>query len=526
MNGPGPKPLDLGPPTMGPADLDAAGGLRRRVLHNAATTVAGNAWAVIVGAISLPLVLRGIGAEAFGLWVLVQTFSALTGWLSLGDLGLRIASVRAIAGRAATGDRAAANRAAVTAQLLFATIGIVIAAAMLTAGRAWLPAAFRAPAELTPHLRFAIACFALQVAIEFTMAGTQARLEGSQRVDLARAMHAVRQTLIAIATTIAAVQVGTLRSVAFASAAASSLAFVVTLVVAQRRVPLERAAPSWSDARDQFRYGLQVGMVNATGVLHRTMDRLIVGVTFGPAPVALVEIATQIQNGVQSILTASAYTTTATAPWLHARSEGDRLRGLLVRGTKLSILVTLPAAAVAIVLAAPLVRAWMGPDHASAAGLTAVATIAVVMAAPLQVGSLVLQGVGHVGVVLRAAIAAVVVNLLASLALVHVTGVVGVFQATLLGSLVLAVPLTRGVLRVGEVSGHEFWRRAVAPTLLPAVAATFGAAGGLLVGRAWPSLLLGTVLAGVAWAATSWRCALDDDDRLHLREAISVRRNG
>lgn len=519
MNGPGPKPSGASP-----AALDADGGLRRRVLRNAATTVVGNAWAVVLGAISLPLVLRGLGVEAFGLWVLVQTFSALTGWLSLGDLGLRVASVRAIAGPAATGDRSAAERAAVTAQALFGAIGVVSAAALVTAGRAWLPAAFRAPADLVPQVRFAIACFAVQVAVEFAMAGTQARLEGMQRVDLARAMHAVRLTLIAVATSVVALQVGTLRSVAFASAAASSCAFVVTLAVAHRHVALARVAPSWTEARTQFRYGLQVGMVNATGVLHRTMDRIIVGVTFGPAPVALVEIATQIQNGVQSVLTASAYATTATAPWLHARSESDRLRSLLLRGTKLSILVTLPAAAVAIVLADPLVHAWMGQAHAVAAGLTAVATIAVVMAAPLQVGSIVLQGVGRAGVVLRAAIAAVVVNLVASLVLVHVTGVVGVFQATLLGSLVLAVPLTRGVLRVGGVTGREFWLRAVAPTLLPAGSATLGAACGLLVDGAWPSLLVGTVLAGIAWGATTWRCALDDDDRLHLRDAVSARR--
>src|SRR3954467_10992070 len=77
---------------------------RRRVLLNTASTGVANIWAMVVALATLPLLLHGLGAQAFGLWVLLQTFSAVTGWLSLVDLGVGTATARAVAERAALDD--------------------------------------------------------------------------------------------------------------------------------------------------------------------------------------------------------------------------------------------------------------------------------------------------------------------------------------------------------------------------------------------------------------------------------------
>jgi len=496
------------------------------VLQNAAATVAGNVWAVVVGAVTLPLILRGLGAEAFGLWVLVQTFSALTGWLSLADLGLRVALVREIAEPASTGDHARVARVTTTGLALFALIGIIAGAALATLGPTLLPIVFDPAPSLRPALEFAIVCYAIQAAIELALAGGQAVLEGLQRVDRARAVQALRQTAIGVATAVVAIQTGSLRAVAVASLLATigSLLVAGFAVRATSRIALR--APSARIAGALLRYGTQVGLVNATGVVHRTMDRWIVGATFGPAPVALVEIATQVQNGAQAVLTAASYSTTAAAPWLRARADPGRLRELLVRGTRLSVLLTVPAVVVATVLAGPIVDVWMGVRFGEAAGLTAVAALSVAFAAPLQVGSLLLQGIGRATDVLRAAASAVVVNLGLSLVLVRVTGVIGVFQATLAGSVVLALPLARAALRATATRFDDFVREALRPAMLPAAAATTGAAVGLLAPTPLTRLALGTCLAVGLWSVSAWRFALTSEDRAHLRDAgVSGRRS-
>jgi O-antigen/teichoic acid export membrane protein len=201
------------------------------------------------------------------------------------------------------------------------------------------------------------------------------------------------------------------------------------------------------------------------------MDRLIVGAVLGPSAVALVEIATQIQNGADAVLSASSYVVIPSASWLRARGDAGTLRELLETGTKYSLLATLPVVALSAVLSGPLIKLWVGAQyHQDAPGLAVVALLYIAMTAPLQVGSNLLIGTGKAGAVLRAAAIAVVVNLVASLILVHHIGVVGVFVGTLIGTAFLIPPLGRSMLREVDASAGEFIRRAVLPTIFPVLA--------------------------------------------------------
>src|SRR6185295_6114404 len=120
--------------------------------------------------------------------------------------------------------------------------------------------------------------------------------------------------------------------------------------------------------------------------------RFIVGAVIGPVAATLVEIATQVQNAAAAVLAASSYAAVSSSAWVKARGATKALRELLERGTKYSLLVTMPIAVGAMVLAGPLVSVWVGPLYNDAAGLIVVALISIAIAAPLQVGSNILQG--------------------------------------------------------------------------------------------------------------------------------------
>ena len=455
--------------TAFPRVLTDARPFRRRVLLNTASTGLANVWAIVVTLVTLPIMLHGLGSAAFGSWVLIQTLSAVTGWLSIADLGMRIAATRAVAERAAVDDHEGVARVVGSAAAVYAAVGTVCSFALLVLGPRLLPTLFSTPAFLRDDVRFAIQVFAAQVLLELLAAGLGASLEGMQRVDLARACDAARRTLVAATTGVVALNDGGLRGVATASLGATVVGAVLTLVVLRRHLPPGRRRPSLAEVRSLVSYGTTVGLLNATGVLHRTMDRVIVGAVMGPAPVALVEIATQVQNGASSVLGATSYATLSSAPWLRARGADSTLQELFERGTRLSLLATLPVVGLAAVLAAPIVDLWVGSSFAAAAGLSTIAVLYVGLAAPLQVGSLLLQGVGRAGVVLRAAALAVAVNLAASLLLVHWFGVVGVFQGTLIGTAVLLVPLARASLRETGVPARRFFVDAVLPGVLPTI---------------------------------------------------------
>jgi O-antigen/teichoic acid export membrane protein len=168
------------------------------------------------------------------------------------------------------------------------------------------------------------------------------------------------------------------------------------------------------------------------------------------------------------------------------------------------------------------VRVWLGERYTDAAGLAAMALLSIMVVAPLHVGSNLLLGVGRAIDILRAAGAAIVVNLVVSLVLVRVVGIVGVFQATLLASAVLVPTLARAVLRTTGSNLGSFLRAAVVPVLLPTVALLAGAGAAVLLPLAdLPTLIGGTVLGLGAYAAVAFRWAVDRSELAELRAAVS-----
>lgn len=493
---------------------------RRQLVVNSASTIAGSVWAMVVGIVTLPLLLKGLGAVGTGTWVLLQTFSVSSGWLSLADLGVGQAATKAIAEHASLDEHDARKRAVGTAIALFVALGIGFGALFLLLGYPLLPHLFRTPSAIRGQLRAAIVFFSAQVVFDLATQAPQSALEGLQRLDLSRLDDALRRTVTAVAVCTAAVVSGNLATVAAASLVASIAGTLLSfgLLWMTDHHPLGR--PSARVARGLAGYGFRIGALNGIGVVFRTMNRLIVGAILGPAAVALVEVASQVQSGAGALLSASSYPAFSAAPWLSSRGDHERVRELVLRATRYSLLVTVPLTAALMTLARPLVRVWVGSAYRDATGLVVIALLYVLLAAPLAVASNVLQGVGLAGKVLRATGLALAVNLVLSLVLVHVTGVVGVFQATVLSMIVL-VPLLAAVVRTHlQVPVGALLRHAILPALPPAaVVAGVCAVAQLLFGSGELALGAGAAASLVLGAAVAMRFSVR---RGEMRELVDL----
>jgi O-antigen/teichoic acid export membrane protein len=501
--------------------MTSARPFRRRIVVNTASTAAGNVWAIVIALVTLPLLLRGLGTEAFGTWVLLQTFSAITGWFSLLDLGIGTASTRTVAGEAATGSRGVAVVVG-SSLAVFAALGLACAVALAAIGPIVFPRLFHTPEHLVDELQFAAVVFAAQAAVDLLTEGIEACLEGTQRVDLSRLIDATRRTAVAVATCIAALAGGGLGGVAVASFGASTVGtvFAIVLLRATLRASgsgIDRLKVSREVVVELLRYGRDVAVLRPLGVLHRTMDRVIAGTVLGPSAVALVEIATQVQNGADAILSASSYAVVPSASWLSAREDESALRRLLLDGTRFSMLVTAPVVVGAAMLIDPLLRVWVGRSYGEAAGLAVVALLYVALTSPLQVGSNLLLGTGGARSILKAALIAVVINLVASLVLANTIGLVGVFLGTLVGTSVLVPLLGRSVIGEVRASPLQFVRQSVVPAILPTIAMILTIAAVRAAGLGdWPTIVVGGLLGLIAFAVTAVRFSLHRSERAEI----------
>jgi O-antigen/teichoic acid export membrane protein len=238
--------------------------------------------------------------------------------------------------------------------------------------------------------------------------------------------------------------------------------------------------------------------------------------------VALVEIATQIQNGAEAILSSSSYAVMPAASWVRARDDHSSLRELLVRGTKYTCLVTLPVVVGAMLLAGPVVDVWVGAANQEAAGLAVLALAYTGLTCGIQVSSGLLVGVGRAGAVLRAALAAIAINLVGSIVLVHVIGIAGAFVATLLGGLVLVPALVRAGSREVELPVRRFLASGIAPLVAPVAA--MAVIVGLVVLSPLGNLatiLIGAGLGGLVYIGVALRLAVSREELALVRQSLA-----
>ena len=494
---------------------------RRRVARNTAAVGIANAWAIGVALIALPLQLRGLGPVAFGTWVLLQTFSSVNGWLSLADAGVGTATTRAVAGAAAVDDSKKVAQVVDTAMALFVAMAVAAAALLALVGPALLPALFRTPVSLLAALRMAIPLFAVQVGLDFLTQGLQAMLEGFQRVDLSRSVDATRRTAVAVITSVVALRGGGLAGVVGASAVASGAGTVLGAVLVYRVAPRILLRPDPREARALLSYGSAVAILSTTGVVVRTMDRLIVGVVLGPGPVSLVEIATQVINGASAVLGACSYSVTPAVAWVKAQGNLSALRELVLRGTKYTLLITVPVIVGAMALAAPVTRIWVGERFSGAVMPMEIGLVALLLAAPMQVGSNLLQGVGKVRTMLVPVVGGHAVNLVVSIVLVQFVGVAGVFIGTLVGTAIYIVPLSRTALTESGVAVRPFFEAAIRPVVIPALAlGLVAAAATLLPVPDIARVAAAIVISGLVYILLAWRLAVRPAELSDLRAMV------
>ena len=494
---------------------DPAPGQRRQALVNTVANTAANGWMILLSLVALPLLLGGLGTDAFGTWVLLLTFSATSGWLSLADLGLGVATVRASAHQLSIDDREGLATVVGTSLTMYLCLAMTCSLLFGVVAPWLLPDIFNTPDSRCPPSR---SRRGLRPPDPFRPA--LRRDDGLTRgCATPRPLPAVdtsNRTLTAIATVVVALAGGGLVGVALASMGASIFTMFLALVLTKRGVPM-RLTRSRTEARELLTYGAQVGVLRGAGVLHRTMDRIIVGIILGPAAVTIVEIATQLQNGVAALLAATTQTATSGASWLHARDAQEKLRELLLKGTKYSTMATTPVAVVVLVLAGPIIGVWVGSGFDAAIVPLALAMTYLISQTPFQVGSNLLQGMGKARSVMWPALAGVAVNLIASIMLVNAIGVPGAFIGTLVGGLVLSPVLLHNVLRQTDLPLRPFLVEAVLPAVPMMLVAAVGA--GLVLVLPFGNLV--TVITGAAFglalaAAVGLRWATSQPEREDL----------
>jgi O-antigen/teichoic acid export membrane protein len=215
--------------------------------------------------------------------------------------------------------------------------------------------------------------------------------------------------------------------------------------------------------REVTGFSIHMAVIDWANKLNYSVDTLVIGAFLNTSAVAvwaiaqrLAELSQRIANQLNDILF-PAIVESDTAARL------DRLQRIFVEGTKLSLATVVPMAGTMILLARPLIHAWVGPDFDSSVPILRLLSAIVIVRVGNATGMTLLKGAGSPHVVSAANIATAVCNVGLSIAMVRPLGLLGVALGTLvpvvLASLLLLFPLAcrRVELTVGQALARGVW---------------------------------------------------------------------
>jgi len=314
-----------------------------------------------VGFLTLPLLIHRLGDHANGLFIFATT---MTGYFTAVELGIATSVTKYVAEFRAQGEHERINSMLRGSLLLMIGIGLVLGAALTVVALAAGHALFRDPAVRGQAVATILVAAATSVLYWPSRIGT-AMLEGLERYDQ-RAMVAIVTTALILAglwgltfaTHSVPVLVGWFGAVAVAEGVACA-------VIAWKRVGVAHHVGSWRDRhlREVIAFGGGLFVIGLADTAIYSLDNLILAALVGSAAITIYQVALRPQTAVRMINALTAGALVSTISRLAASGQLERLRRLAVAGSFIGLVVTLPWVILVLVLAKPLVLAWVGTRY-------------------------------------------------------------------------------------------------------------------------------------------------------------------
>jgi O-antigen/teichoic acid export membrane protein len=456
---------------------------------------------MLVGVVMLPFNVAHLGQSAYGLWVLA---ASITMYFSMLDLGYGVGQVKFAAQYRARRDHRGLNEIVSTLFFFFTLVGLA-AMGVGTLLAFNLEALFNVTADQAATGRKVLLIITAYVAIGFPFSVFGGVVNGFQRHFMNGSVAIV--TTITVAIVNAAVLVAGYGLVELVAATTSirMLAYIGYRLNAYRAFPGLRIRPSLvklSRLREVTGFSAFILLIDIANKVNYSTDTIVIGAFIGTVAIAIWAVAQRLITAVQDLTSQVSGSLFPIIVDFATLGDSERLQHVFIQGTRITLAMVLPMAVGLVMLADPLVQAWVGPSFQASVPLVYTLALAVTMRVGTSTASMVLKGAGRHRLVAVTNLTMALANLVLSVVLVRWLGLIGVAIGTLI-PIVLGAGLVifPSACRRVEISVPDALAQAAWPALWPGLlmalmlAATRNLFGANLIYIALQSIAAGGVYA-------------------------------
>jgi O-antigen/teichoic acid export membrane protein len=479
---------------------------RGRISINAVSQLLAQVGVLALGLVASPVLVHGLGLEAYGLLVIVGVAMSYFGFM---ELGLGRATVQLLAGHLARGEDGSAREVLWTSVTAFLALGLAGGVALAAASPLLVKHVFAVSPALAPEavVAFVIGAAGLAIAMQREVAASVAtameRFDVVGRVTLAAGalQTVVSVTLVLRGASLAGVMLGGL--------AVQAAALGVYWAVAANLLPsLMPPRPRLETLRRLVRFGGYVTVSQVVGPLLVHLEKVLIGafaavdqLPFYSLPYSLAWSLTVVPASLGSVLHPAMVR-------LMANQDHAGVRETFRRATRYSFVVLVGPVVLLELYAPEILTAWMGEAFAARATIClrilALAVLVNVLAWPSYQ---LLHAAGRADLTARYHLVELFLHVPISIVLISRAGVGGAALAWLVRVALDTVLMWRAAARTVGVGAGLMARDSIgrgalaAAVLLPlAVAGRLWIHGGGRAETAFALVVLGfCYVAPVAW---------------------------
>jgi O-antigen/teichoic acid export membrane protein len=492
--------------------LTAGKVLARSALWN----FAGQALPLIAALVALPILIRGLSIDRFGVLALAWM---MIGYSSLFDFGIGRALTKIVAEKLGSGREDEIAAVAWTALLLMMLLGVCGAVAFAFLAPWLVTSVLRIPTKLQRESLDAFYVLTTSIPLVISTAALRGLLEAYQRFDLTNYIRGPLGVLTFVGPLLVLPFSTDLVPVVAVLVAARLLAWIAYLIVCLRVLPSAKRplAIDRASVGPLFRFGGWMTVTNIVGPFMMYLDRFVIGAYISLAAVSYYvtpfEIVTKLSI-VPAAIVGVLFPAFATA------LQRDRIRAenIFKRGVNFTFLSLFPITLLLVAFAPEILGAWLDTEFAvQSAPVLRWLAVGILINSIAQVPFAYLQGAGRPDLTAKLHLIELPLYLLLLTSLITTLGIVGVAIAWFLRALVDSVLLFFLTNRM--MSSSDFPSR-LSLGLAVAIGTLFAAAAvpGLLMRAGLVITILCVFIVG------SWLIVLSPEDRMFIRNRVRFTR--
>ncbi|MDZ7371240.1 MAG: flippase [candidate division KSB1 bacterium] len=423
---------------------------------------------LMVALVALPLLVKGLGAERFGILALSWV---VLGYFSVFDFGLGRVVINMIGERLGKGRNDEVPTIAWTGLFFLALLGGIMSVVLYLASPLLVHKVLKISAELQPEALQAFRVLSVSVIFIILTVGLRAVQEAHQKFIVLNLIRSANGVLTYLAPLLLLPFTKTLRHYIGILAVIRALIMAVNAVACALQFPdiRNRAQLDFQLAKPMFRLGGWMSISNLIGPVMVYFDRFLMGAWLSVAAVTFYVTPYEI---ISKLLVVTSAVVQVLFPAFSISLGADRARTTLLynRALKILLLLFFPIALGVVLFARWALALWLSPEFAvRSTGVAQWLAIGIFLNAPGQIAYILLQAGGRPDITAKIHVIEVpfyLVLLYLGVKLFGITGAAVVWTFRLLIELFVFLYLADKIVLLQAKNSQRFIRTTVIASIM------------------------------------------------------------